>query len=70
MSHFSIERSSKDPALFYLRRLAPNGIWSSKLALRAPHDLTQVLRGEGFDEAAIAAVDSMGMGTQMIVDTN
>jgi hypothetical protein len=43
MPKFLIERSDKDANLFLLHRQHPDGQWSGKVGLRAPHDLKRIL---------------------------
>jgi hypothetical protein len=70
MPKFLIERSDKDAILYFLNRRAPNGQWTRRKALHAPHDLKRILQGEGFSPAQIEAVESMTPGTKSVIDTD
>jgi hypothetical protein len=70
MPKFLIERSDKDASLYFLNRRAPNGNWSRKMPLRAPHGVKRALEGEGFTPTQIDDVLSLTPGSKSVIETN
>jgi len=69
MPQLHFERSSVDPAIFYFRRHAPNGNWSRKMSIRAPHELRIFLQTAQLSADEIVTVLSLPPGSSMTVDT-
>jgi hypothetical protein len=67
MPQLHLERSSIDPAIYYSRRLAPNGNWSRKISIRV-HELRVVLQAELLTPEEVDAILSLAPGNAMTLD--